>query len=340
MAAVLGPVASGIGGLLGQILGGGDRATARKYNKRALEEIEGLSAPSIGDMTLDLESYANAGNLNPELASVVAAGPSAMEGVAVDPALKDAEMEALLELQTIGDGGLRLSDQNALNKVRNEVDRSAKASRDSIMANMNARGRGGSGFELAAQLAGAQGDADRLSNESLDIAAQAEDRALEALMGAGGMAGNMNSRDFQQQSDVARAKDEINLFNAANRQDVLSSNVNRTNDARSRNLENTQDLSNSNVDLRNAQQQHNKGLVQTDFENRANLAGMKNSAYGNAAKVAQGQGDATAAQWAGIGNAVGQGVLAATTNQKKPARQQVVSQPDPYATNPLKRRMY
>lgn len=51
---------------------------------------------------------------------------------------------------------------------------------------------------------------------------------------------------------------------------------------------------NSNTDLRNQQQVHNKGLIQQDFQNKRDLAGMKYDAASNSANIRAQRGQSAA----------------------------------------------
>jgi len=54
----------------------------------------------------------------------------------------------------------------------------------------------------------------------LDVSAQAQSRALQALMQGGQLGGQIRQQDFGEQSEKAQAQDAINRFNTANRQQV------------------------------------------------------------------------------------------------------------------------
>lgn len=297
------------GGIAGRIASSGDRAEAERLRKLQLQEILELSAPGENQLQVNYDTIGYAGDLTPEMEAQSTLGPSAMEGVSADPALRDAEMEALLELQEIGQsGGMRLSDKAQAAEVMNDVNREAKGRRDATLDRFSARGLGGSGFELQAMLAGEQADANRISNEGLNTLGRAEDRALESLMSAGSMAGNISDRDFRQKSAVAEAKDLISKFNTSNRQSLNNRNTTRVNDARGRNIDTRQDLSVRNTGIRNRNQDVNRQAIQQAYTNRANLADRRAGAYGTAASGKDASAQATAEMFTGAGDAAGRGV--------------------------------
>jgi hypothetical protein len=146
---------------------------------------------------------------------------------------------------------------------------------------------GGSGFELAAQLQAQQSGADRNARSSLSAAASAQDRALQAIMGAGNMATQYQNQDFNQQAQRASAADKINLFNTQNMQDVQQRNIGSQNSAAAQNLAERQRLSDANTQLANFQQQHNKDLQQQYFDNQAKKTAGMGGQYNAMANTAQ-----------------------------------------------------
>jgi hypothetical protein len=176
------------------------------------------------------------------------------------------------------------------------------------MQNMAARGQAGSGNELMARMMAAQNSSNQMANSGNQIAAQAQQRALEALMQSGQMAGDIRNQNFGQDSAVASAQDEIARFNTQNRIGTQQRNVGSRNQANLRNLENQQNIMNQNTGLRNQQEVHNKGLYQQDFSNRMQKAGALANAHLGQASAYDASAGRTASMWSGIGQGVGQGL--------------------------------
>jgi hypothetical protein len=155
---------------------------------------------------------------------------SAMEGVSTDPRLKQAQLAALASMQEIGSsGGMTATERAQLARVQGEVAQADRGRREAILQNMRSRGMGGSGMELLAQLQSSQGATDRASQAGLDIAGMAQQRALQAINQAGGMAGGIRGQDFDEQSQIAAARDAIAKFNAANTQQANQFNAGQLN---------------------------------------------------------------------------------------------------------------
>lgn len=236
--------------------------------------FEYLATPDIPEMQIQLEQLVQQGVLSPEEAETVLLGRSEMNGITLDPALKQAQMEALSGLQDItSSGGLTAMDKARLNQIETEENSRARGQREAILQGAQARGMGGSGLELMSQLQNQQQAATRKSQRDLEVEALAQERALQALMQQGNLAGQMESAAFNQQAQIAGANDAISQFNDQNQQQQINQNVANRNQAAASNLAMKQDIANANAALRNQQQMHNKNLVQQDFDNKIKKAG-------------------------------------------------------------------
>jgi len=160
------------------------------------------------------EILKNAGDLSP--ASILKAGqdvlgPTEFNKITQNPEYQQAQSRSLAALGDIADnGGLNLTDRAAINDVTNDVNANTSRARRAALDNLAARGMANSGMGLAAQLDAQQADANRLSAATLNTAAQARQRALDAIMARGNLAGSMAQADYARQADRARAQDGIN----------------------------------------------------------------------------------------------------------------------------------
>lgn len=162
-----------------------------------------------------------------DAAAQATVGPTNLSNVRVDPALREAQMSALDRMRAVEDGGgLDLSDRADLNEIQNNVAQNEQASRASISEQMRRRGTGGSGAELAMQLAAGQGAANRNMQAGLDINGAAQRRKLEAIRSRFGMAGQVRGQDYGEKSDAAKAQDQINMFNRTSQNQMATAGVN------------------------------------------------------------------------------------------------------------------
>ena len=219
---LLGGLGGALGGALGDLFGGGNR----EEQERLLREIT--------------QGYANIDpRLKASLEEVVSQGGTEFDKVSLDPATRDAQMRALSSLMETGlSGGMDATSRARVAGFQNANAAAESASRAALMQQAQSRGVAGSGLEYAAQLQNQQGAAQRNSQAGMDAAADAQQRALQALAQGGVLAGNVRGQDYQQQSDRARAQDIINAHNAANRQGVYSRNADRTQSAAGQTIQN------------------------------------------------------------------------------------------------------
>jgi len=263
---------SGIGNYLAQ-KDANDRAAM--IQNQMFQNWMNLNIPDPAEQKVALQQFVSKGTLTPAMQSAIAQAPSEFNKIVKNADTEAAQNRALSELSNIGySGGLRLQDKAALQDATLRSQAQARAGRQGIVDEMARRGLSGSGYDVAAQLQGQQGDADRQAQASLQTAANAQDRSLKAIMGAGDLANKMSQQDFEQQAAKASAQDRINAFNTTNLRDVNAANTNATNASNYYNLNNAQRIADQNTQLNNAQTMYNKGLIQQQYQNEmSRLAG-------------------------------------------------------------------
>jgi hypothetical protein len=264
---------------------------------QANDPFKGIALPNVDDMKLSLQKLVEQGVINPEEAATIMADPSALNNIQMDPSLKRNQMDALVGLQDISDsGGMTQMDKANLSKISTDENTKARGQREAILQNAQARGLGGSGLELMSNLQNQQDSATRQSQRDLDVAGMAQNRALQALMQQGQLAGNIQNQDFSQKAQVANANDAISKFNAQNQQSQINQNVGARNTAQAMNLANKQKVADQNAALANEQQKFNKNLQQQNFNNQITRAGGQAGVNANnqaaAGQTSQNQADA------------------------------------------------
>lgn len=286
------------GGLIPALLGDGSELSEQEQalREQALKDI--LSVPSPQLQEIKLKQYIDAGVFKPEEETAIKLVDSEMKGVKVDPRLKEAQMEALESLRETGQMGLRTQDRLALEQIQDKAARDAIASQQAVIQSRQMRGMAGSGDELAAALSGGQAAAQSGRMAGLQIGAQAQQAALEAMARSGTLGGQIRQQEFGEQSDVARAQDEINRFNTSNQQNIQMRNIAAKNAAQLRNLENQQRLSDANIGLSNQQSMFNQfTLPQQQYDNAMRKAQATSAARSGQAQFlgqqAQNQQQAT-----------------------------------------------
>lgn len=284
---------------------GGDDGS--EYLDRAMQELIKVKIPNPYEQQLALERFRSAGELTPELERSIKADPSSFEKIVQKQKYAQAQDRALSQLQSLGEqGGMNLSDKADLQEQMIANATKDRGNRDAITDEMARRGQLGSGMSLQAQLQGQQASGDRDAQMRLRTLADARDRSLKAIAGAGDLAGQMGQQDYQRQSDLASARDRINQFNTQNAQNVMQRNVASRNAAQGANLEAKQNMMNANTEMANREQQYNKELIQKRFENQMSQAQAKANVYSGQAQSAQNAGQRRQQMWGAIGSGLGQ----------------------------------
>jgi hypothetical protein len=307
---LIGAGTSVLGGGLGYLFGGDDRDKADKLMAKVQSEIDAIGAPPDVAKALILQRFQQAGMYTPQLEQAIEAGPSKVAGIKENAELGKAQMGALQLLQQRGSTGLSPEDRAALNQVRGEVQRDSNAKTQSILQQMQARGMGGSGAELIAQLQAGQSGDDRASAEGDRLAAQASQNALQALTQSGQLAGNIRGQDFDINKQRAAAEDEINRFNTQNAISRQTRNVGSTNQASQYNLSNAQQISNANTEAANAELQRQRAAQMQVYQAKLDAAKAKAGAAQTGANYAQGQAAATQQSISGAASGINAGLNA------------------------------
>lgn len=304
-AAAIAPAAGIAGGIAGQLLSSGDQAAAGADMAAAQAAYANIAQPTIAEQQWQLAQEQAAGSLQPASEGTYTMGSNAMAGIQTNPQYAQAQQAALASLAQQGQGGLTAQERANLINSNQAIAGNVNAQNAAINQSMAARGMGGSGVQLAAQLANSQGGANQASTNANNINAQAQNTALQALSQQGGLATQMQGQQFGQQAAIAQAQNAINQFNTANTQNVAGTNTQYQNQAQAANLANAQNIANTNVGLTNQQQAHNTGLYQQQFQDQmAQAQGMAGADVANAG-YQSGQAQQIAGMASGIGAGLG-----------------------------------
>jgi len=238
-------------------------AKSDKEAKAALDRIkeyyDNIDLPDIEKQKVALQAIEYAGDVvPPEIRR------TAFQDIGEDPRLRSAQMDALSKLSEIGQEGLTDTDRARMEEIAMQESTRERGAREAIQQRARQMGTAGSGLSLAQQMIGQQESAGRRALGGFQTARAAEQRALQGIMGAGQLGGQIRGQEYGMQADRARAMDALRRFNAAN---LMQS--------RMRNVGARQALSAANTDIRNRQQMYNKGLQQQQFQNQLALGKAK-----------------------------------------------------------------
>lgn len=308
-----------------------DRNAATNARRDALAQYLALNVPDPKQQELILDKYDMTGQMDPALEQAINQGESAQGSISLDPSTRAAQESALSKLSDItSNNGMDSQERNQLQKNINAVNSNTKGANDAILQNAAARGVGGSGASLAAQLQAAQSGANTASENAMDAQAQASQRALQAISQQSSAAGSLHNQDYTQALNAANAKDAINQFNARNANAAMSANTAAKNQAQAYNVQEAQKIADQNTTLSNQQQAYNKSLIQQQYENELQKASGQANATNGVANQYNANAQGTANMWGGISGALGTaaGTVYKNNNKTTPPKSDDQSESD------------
>lgn len=307
-----------IGGLIGGKQTSDAMNAATDQQRAQLAALQGIALPDIEQQKLILALQQQVGQYNPNLENALHLGPTAMEGVNVNPEYAQAQHTALQSLQDIGKTGLTAAEKAQLDLAMRGVAQQEQSREAGIMQNLAQRGIAGSGLELAQKMKSSQNAADLANQQAAQTMAMAQQRALQAISQSGALGGQIRSQEFGEQSDVAKAKDIINAFNTQNTQNVQQRNVGNQNTAQLTNLQNAQNIANQNVATQNQQQTANKALLQQQFQNQLSKVTGAQPTVNNISNLIANQGAQTGKMYGDVATGISKGITAVGQNMNTP----------------------
>lgn len=334
--ALAGGAGSIVGGLLGRGAASGDRKQAERLLKDQLRYIDSIDLPDVEKMRIVADLIENQGNLEDiiQMEALPEELTSEASQVTTDPRLREAQLNALNYMEQIGtEGGLTPEEAAEQRMTDRLVDREAQAAQKAIIANMAARGVGGSGTELQARLAASQG-ADARRAEAFDrLAVEGRQRALQAMERSGQLGSQIRGQDFSENFRTAQAADEIARINQAQKMDAARRNFERLNQTRARDLAERQRIAEANRNIRSQADLYNKQLEQQRYENEMRKAAARQGSNAAMADYYSRRAANTAQGYADIGRAVGTGGAAAYQMWGQGEKEQPTVKAQPVAMN-------
>lgn len=312
-----GAAASLGGSVIGALSSAGDRQKAQDAMNAAFQQINAIGAPPDLSAEIIRQNLQQVGVYTPALEQAITQDVSKVSQIQEDPSLRNAQTQALQALQQRGAQGLTPVERQAFNENRRKAALESEAKRQQVIQNLAQRGMSGSGAEIAAQLGASQAGDQELAAEGDRLAAAASQNALQATAQAGNLGGQIRGQDFSVAGTKAQAEDALNQFNINNQIARQQRNISSQNQAQQGNLSEQQRISDTNINAANAEKLRQANAKQQLWNSQAQLAGMKSNALTGQANNYQQQGNATAGQWAGIGQGVGGAINAIGAQQQQ-----------------------
>lgn len=280
-------------GLFSNIFGKSGSDKSDQMRQKAIDAFNNIKTPELSALQVQLSNYVEQGKITPEQAEASLLKSNAFNDIATDPANTAAQKMALTQLQKIGsEGGMTAIDKAQLQDITDTQNQQNKSQNASTMQQAQQRGVGGSGLNQVNRLVNEQGAADRAARAGTDVAASAQQRALQAIQQAGQLGGQMEAQEYGQQANKAAAQNAIQQFNAQTQTANNQYNTGTANAAQAANLAAQQRVADMNTQTHNAQETTNAAANQTLFNDQLAKAngvagtytGWANDAAQNAAK--------------------------------------------------------
>ena len=277
------------GALFGKALEPGVGSSgAEEIYRNIAADVGKIDVPTVEEQYIQIEELVQQGLIDPLEAQEILADPSLMLEITTDPEIRSAQMRGMVNLEELAEGGFSLEDKARLGQIQQEIGAQERGSRERLTQEMAERGIQGSGLELAQQMMLQQSAAQQRSQEGLERAAQGDRRALEAVIQAGDLAGQMRGQEFGEQSTKAQAQDAINQFNVANQRQTQEQNIARQMQSQSQNLAEKQRVADANAARRQEESLRRANLKQQRYQNLLDKERIKAEAMGGAAKAQEG----------------------------------------------------
>tara|TARA_R110002020_G_scaffold22446_2_gene75915 strand:+ start:2652 stop:3821 length:1170 start_codon:yes stop_codon:yes gene_type:complete len=175
---------------------GGKHQEASRAYEAALSQYEQERFARLKEGAPTAEDLA----YSPELeGGVEALGPSMAGEAMADAASIESQRRALAQMEEIyREGGYTSAEREQIEQAMMQARNLERAGTQAARQQMAARGMVGAGAQVGAQMAAQQGSMNRGRAAAADIATAGQARALEALGGAGRVAGEMRGQSFEE----------------------------------------------------------------------------------------------------------------------------------------------
>ncbi len=275
-------------GLFTSIFGGAGSDKADKFRQQALDAFNAVKTPELSALQVQLQKYVEAGTLTPEQAEAQLLSSNAFNDIVTDPSYVGAQKQALQQLQSVAtEGGLTAVDKAQLNDINNAQNQQNRSQNAATMQQAQQRGVGNSDLNAVNQLINEQGNADRAANSGVQVAANAQQRALQAMQAAGQAGGALQSQAYGEAANKANAQNAIDLYNKQALNQTNLFNTQTANAAQGANLANKQAVSNANTGTENTNLEYNAQQNQQVYNDQMQKAQGIAAVNQNAANAAQ-----------------------------------------------------
>lgn len=215
---------------ISDFLSGGNLSAGQTAQQNAVNLLGSTQVPDLSALIPVLQQQVKNGNMTPAQAVAAIQGSSAYQNINVNPQTVADQEASINQLKEIASsGGLTPADKAQLNEIQQQLANQNSAQQQAIQSAAQQQGLGSSGADLAAKMVASQGNATGAMNAGSTVAANAQQRALQAMQQYGQQSNILNNSQFAQQKAAADAQNAINQFNAQNTQQANLQNATQQN---------------------------------------------------------------------------------------------------------------
>ena len=263
---------------------------AQEQSAKVDVQIAKLNALTPPNLLAFIKPYQQAviqGQITPEEAQFRILADSKAAGVTAPPELVAAQTNALGKISEIANqGGMTAIDKARLLDIQEQQSARTRGEQEALLQEAQRRGVAGAGTEIANRMISQQAGATRSAAAGVNVAAEAQRRALEAIQAQGTMAGQMRTSDVNEQQARANAADAVAKYNNSFQNSTAAANVANRNAANVANLAERQRVSEFNIGQAEREAAARIGAAQTGWSNTVNqVQNAGNLAAGQAAQA-------------------------------------------------------
>ncbi len=270
---------------------------------------QAVQAPSFDMSKFTPEKLKVIGTYSPQLAPLIKeVAPTLIQKTADMGTGRQAQLDALKKFSQVGAGGFDPEYAQKVQKASEATQQEAQGRQGALADSFARRGLGGSGLELAANMAGNAQGMNRLAGENQAAAASSYQNQLNALAQAAGIGSNIQNQDQSLQSQNAGIINSFNQRMSTAAQNQANNSAEMMNQAAMRNLSEGQRVADTNVNNANtaAVSERNRGdeLAKFGYGAQMDAAKMQNQNAQNTFQNQVGERNnqnsvaTTLAQWA------------------------------------------
>jgi hypothetical protein len=284
------------------LLTGGSSGRAEEAQRKAIEALASIQAPSSQQLTLpELQQYAQAQNMTPAQMQAFLQQENAYNKP-VDQTGTAAQVAAINQLAGVANAGAEGSptQRAQIAQVNQDAARQLAGQRGAIEQQAAARGVpvGLLQAALSSQQAG-QGLQDA-HMAALQSQGQNYQQALSAMAQGGALGGQLQGQQNAQANQVAQAQNAMQQFNAANQQNASQGNAANQQQANLYNTQAANQVGQANTGLANQRTQYNAQVPQQVYQNQLQKATGTANQYNQLANTLTGQGQQEAGLFSGL----------------------------------------